>query len=95
MGSSRCEAKRRHHLWLALDWAMMIDLGVVSSQSCPCCARRDLRRRRRGDDRCAATAATSGPHGADNAPMDRSHVAIFVAAVSKRASGAGTAQSSA
>src|SRR3546814_5573743 len=44
-----------------------------------------LRRRRRLDDLVAGAAAILGPHGADDAPLDRGDVELLVAVVAKRA----------
>src|SRR3546814_1767631 len=82
------EALRRHHLCLAVKREMMIglvddDMGERGKAGLAAC--NGLRRRRRLDDLVAGAAAILGPHGADDAPLDRGDVELLVAVVAKRA----------
>src|SRR3546814_8722110 len=68
---------RRHHLCLAVKREMMIelvddDMGERCKAGLAACY--GLHRRRCLDDPVAGAAAILGPHGADDAPLDRGYV---------------------
>jgi hypothetical protein len=86
-GAIDVDALRRHHLCLAIEGQMMIelvhdDMGERGKASLAACDR--LHRRRCLDDPVAGAAAILGPHGADHAPLDRGNVQLLVAVVAQR-----------
>src|SRR3546814_2089503 len=81
------DALRRHHLCLAIEGQMVIelvhdDMGERREAGLAACY--GLHRRRCLDDPVAGAAAILGPHGADNAPLDRRDVELLIAVVPER-----------
>lgn len=81
------DALRRHHLCLAVKREMMIELvhdDMGERRKARLAACNGLCRGGCLDDLVTGAAAILGPHGADDAPLDRGNIELLIAVVSQR-----------